>query len=530
MDTYKGFQIKGLHLDLKAQTLRFSAMCDIVRDAAGWGYNTVLLEYQDKFPFKGDLAALAAPDAMTEEEVLEFVRLCSSLGIEIIPLVQCIGHMYYVLMHDAFAHLGEEKGVFSHMHAFCPSEPESFTFYTKMADQIMRLHPESRYFHVGGDETRLSATCPRCAGSDKLDLLNRRYQDCCDWVIEKRYKPVIWSDMLLTHPELLPGMKNRVVIMDWDYWSIDRANYASHLWGIEKHNPESWPTTHQALFEPVVYRVKPHLLNPFPYVRFLQEQGFEVLVAPAARCGGDPNFVPQSFHKRNCLEAVYSAAHAGAMGVVVTSWSLRRAPWPTTENSLIAAAMAMENPGVSDKEIDDVFSDFHFGVADVRLAAIPDLLADAAQKTTAVVDVFTAGLAYPTGDMGHVEDLPTRLAIKGQKLIGNTQVAQAYADLKFDAESALRTLERARPSTPAQQYRTAVWHWAAETAKFFGEFVPVLTEARLGQAQITRLENALHDLRAHNTKILSPLLTEYALQSDDRARVGIFLDYLHSMK
>ena len=51
VDTFKGFQIKGLHLDLKAQTLRFSAMCDIVRDAAGWGYNTILLEYQDKFPF-----------------------------------------------------------------------------------------------------------------------------------------------------------------------------------------------------------------------------------------------------------------------------------------------------------------------------------------------------------------------------------------------------------------------------------------------------------------------------------------------
>ena len=58
----------------------------------------------------------------------------------------------------------------------------------------------------------------------------------------------------------------------------------------------------------------------------------------------------------------------------------------------------------------------------------------------------------------------------------------------------------------------------------------MLTEARLGQAQITRLENALHDLRAHNTKILSPLLTEYALQSEERARLGIFLDYLHSMK
>lgn len=530
VDTFKGFQIKGLHLDLKAQTLRFSAMCDIVRDAAGWGYNTILLEYQDKFPFKGELATLAAPDALTEEEVQEFVRLCHKLGVEIIPLVQSIGHMYYVLLHEEFAHLGEEKGAYAHMHALCPSNPDSFIFFTQMADQIMQLHPDSRYFHIGGDETRLSDTCPRCAGREKLDLLSRRYQDCCDWVIGKHDTPVIWSDMLLTHPELLSGMKNRVVIMDWDYWSTDRPSGASHLWGIEKHNPDHWPVMHQALFEPFVYRVKPHLLNPFPYVRFLKEQGFEVLAAPAARSSGDPNFIPMSLHKRNCLEAVYSAAQAGAMGVVVTSWSLRRAPWPTTENSLIAAAMAMENPGVRDDEIDYAFSEAHFGVADLRLAALPDLLADAAQKAAKVVDLFTAGLSYPAGDMGHVEDYPTRLAIKQQQLIGNTRAARVYDDLTFDARSALRTLERACPTTPAQHYRTAVWNWVAETALFFGEFIPALTESQLSPSRITRFENALLDLRAKNRRILSPLLTDYAMQSDDQARVGIHLDYLNSMK
>ncbi len=530
MEKFEGFPVKGLHIDLKAQTLRFSALCGVVRDAAGWGYNTVLMEYQDKFPFRGELAPLAAPDALTPAQVAEFDGLCRSLGIEIIPLAQCIGHMYYVLLHEEFACLGEEKGGFPHMHAFCPSAPESLEFYTKMAGQIMAMHPGARFFHIGGDETRLSDACPRCAGRDKLDLLNRRYLDCCDWVQGRGFTPVIWSDMLLTHPELLAGMKDKAVVMDWDYWSTDRANCPGRLWGVDKADPALWPAPHRELFEPVVYRIKPHLLHPFPYVRFLREQGFRVLAAPAARSAGDPNFVPRSLHKRNCLQAVYSAAEAGAMGVVVTSWSLRRCPWPTTENSLMAAAMAMRDPGVGDEAMDDAFSEAHFGVADPRLAAVPDLLADAAQRAAAAVDLYTAGLTYPDGDMGYVEDYARRLAIKNQTLAGNARAAQAYADLKADAESALRTLERARPATPAQEYRTAVWRWAAETARFFGGYVPALTAGRLPESRIAAFETALLGLRAENQKILSPLLTEHAMASDDRARVGIHLEYLRSLR
>ena len=63
---YTGLPIRGLHIDLKAFTLRPGAMMDIARDAARWGYNTILLEYQDKFPFEGRLTPIRTADAMTK--------------------------------------------------------------------------------------------------------------------------------------------------------------------------------------------------------------------------------------------------------------------------------------------------------------------------------------------------------------------------------------------------------------------------------------------------------------------------------
>ena len=97
----------GIQIDLKAHMLSFEGMCKAVRDAAEMGYNTVLLEYQDKFPFEGELSCVAAPDALTKKEIAAFDALCSELGLEIVPLVQCIGHMHYVLRNKAFEHLAD---------------------------------------------------------------------------------------------------------------------------------------------------------------------------------------------------------------------------------------------------------------------------------------------------------------------------------------------------------------------------------------------------------------------------------------
>ena len=61
--------IRAVHIDFRAQKLRACAIPPILREIASLGYNAILMEYMDSFPYEGALAALRSPDALTREEL-----------------------------------------------------------------------------------------------------------------------------------------------------------------------------------------------------------------------------------------------------------------------------------------------------------------------------------------------------------------------------------------------------------------------------------------------------------------------------
>lgn len=531
MEEYKGLPIRGLHIDMKVMTMKCDVICEIARDAARWGYNTILIEYQDKFPFDGELETIAAPDALTKQEVHNFISVCRELGLQVIPLVQCLGHSYYILMHEKFSHLGEEKGDYENMHALCPSIPESLDLYSKMIEQILNIHTECEYFHIGGDETRLSPKCPRCSGKDKADLLSDYYIKAAKLVRKRGSMPIIWGDMLLTYPEkLLPKLRGQVIVMDWDYRSTGLVSQKTRVWGEDVNNPNQWSDSFKHLVRPYVYKVEPYITNPFPYLKFLRDQGYLVIAAPAASCNLDPGFVPRSMHVLNCLQSVYSAAEANALGVLITNWSVRRIPWHLTEYSLIAAGMAMKNPAVSMDEINSIFCMEHFGVADRDLSSIPAILADTAEKASKTMDLFTMGLVYPDMDIGKADDYQTRQRVKKQTWLDNKDTAIYFGELRAAAETAKRLLGKADPKTEKQAFRTKMWHWAADWASFLAEYGPVVAQDTINPEQINYFKKRLSDMRKKDQKVLSPLLTGHAMESDNKARIDIHLQYLEKLR
>ena len=517
---FTGLPVRGLHIDLKAHTLRPSAMMDIARDAARWGYNTILLEYQDKFPYEGRLAPIRAEDAPTREEIAAFTALCRDLGIRVIPLVQCLAHMHYVLRREAFSDIGET------VDALCPSDPRSYTLFCEMASQVLELHPDCEYIHIGGDEARLAAECPRCGDTPKFELLRRHYARCVDFIRSTGRRPILWCDMLLAHPETLDALRGKVVVMDWDYWTTGRPGERARVWGCDVDHPESWSDLHKRLIRPYIYAVEPYVTRPFPYVRFLRDQGFEVLVAPAARCGGDCHFVGQSKHVLNCRESVRAAAEAGALGVVVTSWSVRRVPWPLTENSFVSAAALFRDPGLSDEALDEAFALDSFGAADAELGRMPSLLADAANAAMRVCDLAVIGHQHPYEDIGRPDDYAVRLRASGQTWVHNAAIAPAYAALNDAAEACAKLLERARPADARQALRVDFWRWSLDTARLLAAYAPLLAEERIPRDTAADFIGRFEALGQRGSALLDPLYTPACTPDDYRSRIGIHLEYL----
>lgn len=528
---YSPLPIKGVQIDCRAQLMRPERILSILPDLARWGLNTILVEYFDKFPYEGRLRKAVAPDAFTRGQVRELVRTATDLGLQVIPLVQCCGHMGWVLRHASFRHLAEGSGRNRGIHSLCPADPGSAKLFREMAEQVIEVHGGCRYFHMGGDEVELADDCLRCRDRKKAEGVSRllvdHYIACADWLRSHGPDPILWCDMPLRHPEALDLLRGHTIIMDWDYWSgLKPRRDRAHAWGIPRENvfkPERWPAAHRELFRSYFFAEDGKSARPFPYTKCLRDRGFQVIVAPAIRSYGDSFCVPKALSVENCIGAARTASEAHVLGCIITSWALRRAPWPLTEYSLMAGAMTMANPLVSRREIDARFADEHFGVADPKLAQIPLLL----------------GVNCAGGMLGSLNDLDPRtghwFGIDYTRRVewakSDPNALQSFADLKKNLHKAARLLSRARPKTPRQQERMRFWLWAHDVLAHFAEFGPqVLEEPGTHDPKLLRrFRKRAVALQAKTDRLLRPLLTDHTMVSEHQIRFGIHLDWIDAM-
>jgi hypothetical protein len=520
--------IKGVQIDCRCQMMRTDSIREVMRSLARLGFNTVLFEYWDRFPYEGRLSKTAAPDALTRDEIAEMNSLASDLGLNIIPLVQCLGHLKNVLRFPEFGQYGENANG-RQGGTLCPSRPESQELFTEMAGQVLEMHPNARYFHMGGDEASLDPECPHCGPRRETEgvgrVLGDYYVGCADWIRAQGPDPIIWSDMPLTHPETLDLLRGHVIMMDWDYWSLQEPVLDMGMaWGARRLTPDNWPEAHQEIVHPYYFMADGISTPPFPYTRLLRDRGFQVITAPAARSGGDSFCVPSARKIENVLAGVKTAAETHVLGCVITSWALRLVPWPLTEHSLIAGAMAMENPDVSRQEIDARFAAEHFGVTDPELARIPLLMG------VGMAGYMTEARPRFHDDTGHwfATDYDGRAeSIKAEP----ENALKSFDTMLANLDETLSLLQRARPTTAAQRQQVDLWRWAHDVLRYYAEFGPqVLKEPGTHDLhELTAFRKRAESLADRTDRLLRPMLTDWTMIGEQQVRFGIHLEYLDEL-
>gem|GEM_PF-2103689 len=517
--------VRGVHIDCRAQMLRFDRIRTIFKDLVRWGYNAVLFEYEDHFPYSGRLKSIASGDALTHFQVKELDRIASDLGLQIIPLVQCLGHLAYVLRLQKFRRLSEGYPK-TQPYAVCPADPGSRRLFREMAEQVIEAHPGCRYFHLGGDEVKLDPSCPRCRDvygrASESEKLVSHYLDRADWMRSMGPDPILWGDLIFAHPEHRDRLRGHAIIMDWDYWSGTKPAPAPQvLWGmrylpgIKPNDPKTWPPLSRKLFESAVFTEDGRKARPFPYSSFLHNEGQPFMVATAARCSGDSFCVPaQPLHSDNVVGGVRASLEQRALGYVITSWSVRRSPWPLTEHSLIAGSMALRHPGVSGKAIDRAFAREHFGVADASLGQIPRLLG-------APAPAFLQSM--PLSDLKTNEWLACRFDKRLEQ--SRTDIAlslRQLSALRRNCEVAKRLLGRARPRTAYQRERVTLWRWAIRVLSFYAEHGPLWLKGEKPARSLT----AMGPLVALTRRVLGRIYTDETVSEEIQTRFGSLADYL----
>ena len=152
-------QRRLLHLDLKGAPPKIDYLIKILKLTSGLGVTGVLLEYEDMFPFHGILAKVAATNHYNVSDIKVILDTCEQLNLEVIPLVQTFGHMEFILKLSEFAHLRDAEDM---PESICSCNEQAMPLLEEYMNQVMALHPNVQYLHIGCDEVFHMGECESC--------------------------------------------------------------------------------------------------------------------------------------------------------------------------------------------------------------------------------------------------------------------------------------------------------------------------------------------------------------------------------
>lgn len=307
--------VRGVHLDLKGVPPTFSNLLTLLDVFAAARYNAVLVEWEDMFPWSVD-PRFRCETAYTPEQVSEFLAAAASRGIEVIPLVQCLGHMetpLSVLGYEGLREVPHRSDVLN------PLAPGARELVERMVDDVLRLCPGVRYFHLGGDEAWSFGTHPDTKAYIEKHGKGALYLQHVEPILDKLnaagVRPILWHDMM----------------REWDGAALERLSAKADLcaWGYQGH-PD---TTKHHFSSQNIERFKRH--------------GITLWGGTAYKGGDGSNADLPVLEKRqeNALAWAEVAQRYGFVGVFATAWS--RYSTHDVQNEPIEAALdSLVNVGV----------------------------------------------------------------------------------------------------------------------------------------------------------------------------------------
>lgn len=217
--------VRGVHLDLKGVPPTFERLVGLLDLFKAARYNAVLVEWEDTFPWEID-DRFRCETAYTPQQVRDFHHACEERGIEIIPLVQCLGHMETPLTVPDYHGMREVPWRADVLNPLADGARE---LVQTMVDEVAMLMPGLSHFHLGGDEAWSFGTHPDTKAfieeHGKGALYLHHIEPILDSLNDRGIRPILWHDMM----------------RDWDSDALERLAEKADLlvWGYNAHPDET---------------------------------------------------------------------------------------------------------------------------------------------------------------------------------------------------------------------------------------------------------------------------------------------------
>lgn len=193
----------------------------IIRDLAFYKKNLYQPYIEDMFAFDANPMIGRGRGAITKEEMAEMVAEAKRNHVVITPVFESLGHQDRMLSLPGNRKYAEIQNPAEDPWSFSPVNKETFEFVTGLISEMADAVP-SPFFHIGGDES-FDVGKGTSAGRVKKIGVGRvhaeyfsRLNDFIEQKLDRRM--MVYSDMVLNHPEALEAMPKTCIMVDWQYY------------------------------------------------------------------------------------------------------------------------------------------------------------------------------------------------------------------------------------------------------------------------------------------------------------------------
>jgi len=207
-----------VHLDLKGLPPTPQRLLQLLNLFAAVGFNCVLVEWEDSFPWSCD-PRFRSKIAYTLDHVDAFHRRGRELGLQIIPLVQSLGHMETPLRFNEYASLRELPDRCDGLNPLAPGARE---LVERMIDDVLERSGAITHLHLGGDEAFTFGQHPDTRAYIALhgaaSLYLRHIRPILESLNARGIRPILWHDMMCNWDERpLAEIARLADVMVWTY-------------------------------------------------------------------------------------------------------------------------------------------------------------------------------------------------------------------------------------------------------------------------------------------------------------------------
>lgn len=206
-----------------------------------FGYQEFYLGLTDAYKIEGYPYFNYHRGSYSSGELLDIEAYAKTLGIQVIPAIQVLGHLEFIWRHESFRGFMDTHSILE------VGNPKSYQFVEAMFQSISKSFV-GRTIHVGMDETfglGLGEYLNKHGLKDKKALLLEYLKEVVRIAKKYGFEIEIWGDMLLddrctsiSEEDVKKELPEHTLVWLWDYESMDEGTIQSKIDGMKSHAEE----------------------------------------------------------------------------------------------------------------------------------------------------------------------------------------------------------------------------------------------------------------------------------------------------